>query len=60
MMDTWRTATSPSFNVSLSIRLDVNQIKLDSGATGLYRWWLLRRKSWWERQVPAFSNEVRP
>ena len=53
-----RTASQP-FDVILSLTLDDVIIQLDAGATGLWRRWLLLRKWWYERQVPAWYPEVR-
>ena len=42
------------FDASLSLTLDDVIIQLDAEPTGIRRRWLLLRKMWYERHVPAF------
>jgi hypothetical protein len=43
-----------SFDVALSLTLDNVIFLLDAGPTGIRRRWLLLRKMWYERHVPAW------
>jgi hypothetical protein len=47
------------FDADLSLTLDDVNIQLDAGPTGIRRRWLLLRKRWYERSVPAWYPEVR-
>ncbi len=47
------------FDAALSLTLDDVNIQLDAGPTGIRRRWLLLRKRWYERSVPAWYPEVR-
>ncbi len=50
--------TARPFDTSLSLTLDDVIIQLDARPTGIRRRWLLLRKMWYERRVPATFGEV--
>ena len=54
MMTTSNLRTDQPFDAALSLTLDDVNIQLDAGPTGIRRRWLLLRKRWYERHVPAF------
>jgi len=51
--------TTRTFDAARSLEIDRILIKLDAGATGLRRYWLLICKRWYERSIPgAHGREV--
>ncbi len=50
--------TARPFDAALSLTLDDVIIQLDARPAGIRRRWLLLRKMWYERHVPALFCEV--
>ena len=59
MMTTSNRRTEHPFDAALSLTLDDVIIHLDAQPTGIRRRWLLLRKMWYKRHVPAtFGREA--
>ena len=58
-LTTGAASAARPFDAALSLSLDDVIIQLDARPTGIRRHWLLLRKRWYERAVPAWYPEVR-